>query len=173
MRTATVLLALVSAACLGCDKGGSTAQSTTTETPKAAPVQPPVAAPVAPPHADSPTAEPAAQTAASQADQPAPGMIREQAKAGAGKQGRNYGTGPIATPVEAYWNLRQKAEYDIKIPGAMRLFKAEHDRNPTDAEFQQMLKDNAVNLPVLPEGERYVYDAQTGQLMVERPAPAQ
>ena len=182
MRTSALVFMLLFAASLGCDQGASTPQpQQAAATPQAAPVQPPVAAPPAQVQPQTSSPDTTTQSSASQTsnpqpgspDQPPPGMVREKAAAGAGKQGRGYGGGIITEPVRAYWNARQKVDYEIKVPGAMRLFKAQYDRNPTDAEFQQMLKDNDVNLPTLPEGERYVYDAKTGELMVERPAPAQ
>ena len=42
----------------------------------------------------------------------------------------------------------------------------------TQEEFMEVIiKENAVQLPDLPEGDVYYYDPQTEQLMVRHPAP--
>jgi hypothetical protein len=55
----------------------------------------------------------------------------------------------------------------------MDLFKATEGRAPKDhAEFmQRIVKENNIKLPELPEGDRYMYDPKTEQLMVESPKP--
>jgi hypothetical protein len=92
---------------------------------------------------------------------------------GAGAKGRGYGVGPIVTPIASYFAMRERLAYDIQIPEAMKLFKATEDRVPKshDEFMQRIIKDNHITLPLLPEGQRYLYDPQRGELMVEQPAP--
>ena len=95
---------------------------------------------------------------------------REVAKVGYGKQGRKYGGGIITEPVSQYFKQRDRLEL-IKIQSAMNLYKGEHGYFPkTQEEFMaKIIKPNSISLPELPEGQRYAYDAKSGQLMVEKP----
>jgi len=99
-----------------------------------------------------------------------PELEREVAKAGVGKKGRNYGGGIISEPVHQYFHQSQRIEF-MKITGAMKMYKGEHGYFPkTEEEFMsKIVKFNSIELPELPEGERYVYDPKSGELMVERP----
>ena len=85
---------------------------------------------------------------------------------GVGK-GRGYGPGLVTTPVAAYF---APGTMPRSVPEA-KLYKALNGNAPkTHEEFmQKIIKENAVNLPELPEGHRYVYDPSTEQLMVESP----
>ncbi len=103
----------------------------------------------------------------------APQTVLKKAEMGVGEKGRGYGTGPVATPVAAYFAAKERIAFDIQIPSAMNLFKATEGRMPkSHQEFmEKIIKPNQIQLPKLPEGHRYVYDPKQGQLMVERPAP--
>lgn len=104
---------------------------------------------------------------------PTPGADREKAVRGSGFKGSRYGGGVVTEPVRQYFRLREASVYEIQIPSAVNLFKAEHDRYPKDwAEFKREILDPAsIVLPELPQGERDVYDGKQGELMIERPAP--
>ena len=173
----TVLLVLLTLVCLGCGGGSPSQSQDKAAVQKPAPIQPQIAttpvptAPVQPANTVDSTAQATSQPQTAAPGDQQPDTVREVAKAGAGAQGRGYGGGIVTTPVAAYWNTRQRVEYEIKIPGAMRLFKAANDRNPTNDEFWKLIEENGVNLPTLPPGEKYVYDPKTGELMVEKPAP--
>lgn len=95
---------------------------------------------------------------------------REVAQVGYGKQGRKYGGGIITEPVSQYFKQRDRLEL-IKIQSAVNLYKGEHGYFPkTHEEFMsKIIEPNGISLPELPEGQRYAYDAETGQLMVEKP----
>ena len=166
-----LLVACGAMATLGCDE-------TPTLPPQAAP--PPAAnLPAAPTQATiaaPPAAAPAQVAAATLPDgDPAagPGIDREKAVRGSGVKGRKYGGGIITEPIRQYFRLQQATVYEIQIPHAVNLFKAEHNRLPKDwAEFKREILDPAsIVLPDLPEGQRYVWDAEESALMVERPAP--
>jgi hypothetical protein len=104
-----------------------------------------------------------------------PGADREKAVRGSGVKGRKYGGGIITEPVRQYFRLQQATVFEIQIPHDVGLFKAEHNRYPKDwDEFKTaILEPAAIQLPELPEGEHYVFDSKEGELMVERPAPAE
>lgn len=92
---------------------------------------------------------------------------------GVGKQGQGLRdrTGYLSTVGSAYFDAKQRIEFEIKIPHAMNLFKAEHGRLPKTEEefFEKIIKFNQINLPELPEGHSYFYDTETGLLMVRQP----
>jgi hypothetical protein len=100
------------------------------------------------------------------------GMVREKADVGAGTKG-HYSPGIITTPLSTYWRAQERIEYEAKIQYGLKLYKGEHGHFPkTMEEFEEkILKLNQVKLPELPEGHRYVYDPEKGELLVERPRP--
>ena len=102
---------------------------------------------------------------------PAP-VERVEAQVGVGAKGRDYGSGPIATPAAAYWGVKQRIVFEIQIPQAMNLYKATNGNPPAtqDEFFAQIIKANKIELPELPAGEKYVYDVEAAKLMVERPS---
>ncbi len=143
--------------------GGQLAPAIDTSDPK-----PPAKPPAEPPA--EPSAEPSAV-----AEEPAPEppvVVREEAKAGVSGKGQGYGRGPVATPVAAYFGTRERIIFQIQIPSAMNIFKGMEGRNPkSHKEFMaKIIKANSIILPELanPETEQYVYDPETGKLMVER-----
>lgn len=103
---------------------------------------------------------------------PPPVTERIVAETGVGAKGRDYGGGVITEPVRQYFRVPQMAVFDIQIPHAMNLYKALHDnKGPAshDEFMKEIIEANQLKLPNLPPGEKYVYDASTEQLMVERP----
>ncbi|MBN1393705.1 MAG: hypothetical protein JW959_01555 [Pirellulales bacterium] len=93
----------------------------------------------------------------------------KKAAPGVGKKGRGYGQGVVATPIASMFAAEQKIIF-LQIEHAEKLFKAEHGRMPKDHEeyMEKIIKANQIKLPELPEGERYRYDSEKEQLMVER-----
>ena len=100
-------------------------------------------------------------------------MVAEVATVGAGKKGSAYGGGTITEPVRAYFKTRENIAFSINIPNAMKTFKAldPDGKGPkTHEEFmEKIIKENGIELPVLPDGHRYRYDPETEDLLVERP----
>jgi hypothetical protein len=94
---------------------------------------------------------------------------------GVGAKGRGLDQfkGPLVTPAKAYFTMREKAIFQIQIPHAMQMYEALQGSAPkTHEEFMaKIIQGNQIKLPDLPPGQRYVYDPQTKELMVERPAP--
>ena len=98
-------------------------------------------------------------------------MIREPAAPGMGEKGRDYGTGPVATPVGALFSTKEKIAYEIQIPHGLEVYKASHGDYPkTHEEFtKEIVEAGGIELPELPQGHRYVYDPETHTLMIEHP----
>lgn len=98
--------------------------------------------------------------------------IEKKAAVGAGVKGRGYAVGPITTPVASYFAIRERLAYEVQIPEAMKLFQATEGRLPKSHEefMERIVKENQIHLPLLPEGHKYIYDPQRGELMVEQPA---
>jgi hypothetical protein len=121
------------------------------------------------PAADAAAAAPPAAPAAPAADGTA-----EKAQVGVGTKGRDYGgPGFVTTPVQEYFRAGERIAFEVQIPNAMKLYKAEHDNKgpKTHEEFMNIIiKENAVALPELPAGEEYFYDPATEALMVRKPA---
>ncbi len=102
----------------------------------------------------------------------APGTVREKAHVGMGEKGRGYGGGMITESVHVLFTAREKIVLD-QMQHALDLYKVEHDGKPpkTKEEFMdKIIKENNLRLPTLPQGESYVYDPNTGDLLVQRPA---
>jgi hypothetical protein len=97
---------------------------------------------------------------------------RVKADVGVGKAGRSLDEyeGVIVTPAKALFTVREKAVFQIQIPKAMQLYKGINGNNPkTHEEFMtQIIEANGIQLPELPRDDRYVYDPEKGELMVER-----
>lgn len=123
--------------------------------------------------APAPMPEPAAAGEGAAADD-AGQFTTEKAAVGAGRRGRDYGgPGFVTTPVQEYFRTGERIAFDIQIPSAMKIYKAEHNNKgpKTHEEFMDIIiKENAVHLPDLPAGEEYVYDPASEQLLVKKPA---
>ena len=153
MRSISILvLSLIAAAVAGCES----------DTPRPAPSPQP--APAAPP--TQPAVAPAA---------PAPAeTVQKPAAVGMGEKGRGYGEGIIATPIKALWATREQLVL-IQIQDALRIYKAldSQGHGPKNHQefMEKIIKENHIQLPVLPPGHRYVYDPVKEELMVEQPKP--
>jgi hypothetical protein len=98
---------------------------------------------------------------------------RVVAAPGVGAKGRDYGGGIITEPVRQYWRQQEVIQFNINFTRGMNEYKALNDgKGPaTHEEFmEQIAKPYGIKLPQLPPGEKYVYDPEREELMVERPA---
>ncbi len=151
MRTTWIAIAIVSLTTLGCDK--KVASTPTPAPPVVAPVVAPpvVAPPVIPP--------PATETV--------------KAEAGVTGKGTTYGGGIVTEPVRQYFRVQERVVFEIQIPQALNLYKATNDRLPAthDEFWKEIIVANNLEskMPKLPEGHKYVWDPQAGELMVTRP----
>jgi hypothetical protein len=98
-------------------------------------------------------------------------MVREKAQAGVTGKGDYGGPGIVTTPISTYFQIRERAVFDIQMPQAMQLYEATNGAKPkTQDEFMRnIIQANMIKLPELPAGHKYVYDPQKGELMVEHP----
>ena len=118
--------------------------------------------------------EPAVPPAAPKAEAPKPAAAAEKpeqrkAEFGVAAKGHDYGPGVLTTPMSIYFSMNERMVFNIKIPEAMKLFKATENRFPKSQEefMTRIIKENDIELPMLQSGERYVYDPKTGELLVD------
>lgn len=119
----------------------------------------------------TPPAQPAAQAPA-----PAPGPApMRKAEPGVGAKGQNLGTGPVATPIKAYFRTKEKIAFDIQLQSALQIYNATNGKNPKDHdEFMRVIiAENRIKLPELPAGEEYFYDPAEGSYGTLFVRPAQ
>ena len=78
----------------------------------------------------------------------------------------------IVLPARTLFRTQQRLVFEVQVPQAMGLYEAEHGHRPKshDEFMQKVIAANAIQLPELPAGQRYFYDPDTGELMVEKPA---
>ena len=76
---------------------------------------------------------------------------------------------PITAPLSAYGPMVESLSKS-QIKQALEIFRATEDRYPKDhAEFmERIIKENNIQLPVLPYKGKYVYDVENHELMVVR-----
>jgi hypothetical protein len=108
--------------------------------------------------------------------QPAPVSPNlEKAAAGQGVQGQGYGGGIITEPIHQYFMARDQIKI-LQLQHQLDIWKAMHNNKPPknkDEYMKEIVEPCGVDLPELPIGRRYVYDAKKGELMVESGGPAQ
>lgn len=178
MKAGMVSASAVLLAALACQGCGDSTTKPSGPAPASQASSPPSPAP--------PPSAPAAPVSQSASTPPAPAPTlaaptnapevenREVAEAGVGEKGRGYGgAGFVTTPIEAKFRVEQRIVFEIQIPEAMKLFKANDKNNKgpkSDAEFQRkIIEANSIKLPELPAGDSYIYDPATEQLMVRHP----
>ena len=157
MRTRCGIWLLMASVLVGCGKSNS------------GPAPAPIVLAPATPSAPAPPAVPA--NAAQESEQVV-------AKKGVGIQGRSLDEhdGIVVTPVKTLFAAREMAVFDIQVPQALQLFKAEDPNGAGpqshDDFMAKVIEANQIKLPKLPEGHTYIFDPKTQQLMVRRPKAA-
>lgn len=124
------------------------------------------------PAVDPPGAEVEGAATAPAPPAPPQEVEREVAGPGVGREREDLSPGFYTTPINVYFGVRERLAFEAQIPKQMQLYKAMHDgKAPQDMEayMREIVKPCGIELPDLKRGHRYVYDAETGQLMVERP----
>lgn len=84
-----------------------------------------------------------------------------------------HATDPITAPTSAYGPMLEQIS-KTTIAHALNLFNASEGRWPASHEefMQRIIKENNIQLPVLPGGKKYQYDVDNHQLVViDAPAP--
>ncbi len=116
--------------------------------------------------------QPSAQTAKPEAA-PQPQPEAQRAAAGVGKQGQkleahNPVQQLISGPAIQFFRVRDQAVFDIQIPHALQLYKAEHGKVPKshDEFIQKIIQPNAIELPELRDGLVYQFNPEKEELWV-------
>ncbi len=94
---------------------------------------------------------------------------RRVAEAGVGKRGRSLsGNNVLSAAGQAFFKTAQKLEF-AKVQQALDLYRASNGHFPKshDEFMSVIIEPNMIQLPELPDGERYQFDPKTGELMVE------
>ena len=98
---------------------------------------------------------------------------RVVAGVGVGQRSRSLDnrSGPVVEPLKSLVATKERLAFDVQLKHAMDLYRATHGRLPQshDAFMTQIVAFNKIKLPVLPEGHKYLFDPQRGELLVERP----
>jgi hypothetical protein len=104
------------------------------------------------------------------------GGERVRAEVGVGKRGQSLNDeqgigGMIVQPARALFATEQRVVFNVLIPKAVQLFEATEGRKPRshDEYMSRIIKANLIKLPTLPAGQKYIYDPNTGELMVQKP----
>lgn len=175
IRTICVCGGLVLAGCLvGCEGAPSESDANAAAAAKARTLAPPLPPPLEPAAGPSADADTTVSQDAPAADVP-PETVRVPAEVGVGVKGRKLDdphlVQMIVTPARALFRTRERVVFEVQIPHAMQLYEATNGRKPRshDEFMQEIIGFNQIQLPELPPGQRYVYDPESGELMVERP----
>ncbi|MFV1964288.1 MAG: hypothetical protein ACC628_02605 [Pirellulaceae bacterium] len=103
----------------------------------------------------------------------APSGDAVRAGVGVAKRGRSLDnmSGVIVTPAKTLFAFQERAVFEIQLPQALKLFEATNGRKPKSHEeyMASIIKANNIRLPELPQGQRYHFDVQRGELMVYKP----
>jgi hypothetical protein len=102
-----------------------------------------------------------------------PAVERVQAKVGVGEKGRSLDEyeGMIVTPAKSLFAFKERAVFDMQIPKTLQMYEATNGRKPPthEAFMKDIIEAGMIQLPKLPPGQRYVWDPDKGELMVEKP----
>lgn len=96
---------------------------------------------------------------------------RVAAEAGVGVQGQSLTPGSaISRPAQTFFNTKQRLVFN-QVEQALQLYKASTDSMPQSTEefMEKVIQPNGIELPKLPRGHTYVFDPESGQLLVEKP----
>jgi hypothetical protein len=99
---------------------------------------------------------------------------REVAQTGVGEKGHIEGGGYLSATTNAYFRGKESLTFS-QVTHALQLYKFRVDgdgKGPQSHEefMKEIIQANNIKLPELPPGDRYVYDVEKEQLMVEHPA---
>lgn len=118
--------------------------------------------------------QPGSETASTAPETPAPEpMAAQKAVAGVGKQGetlRGHSQAQqiISGPAIQWFQVRQRAIFEIQIPHALQLYKATNGRAPRSHEefVREILEPNQLVLPELRAGLAYQFNPEAEELWV-------
>lgn len=79
--------------------------------------------------------------------------------------GSLQGGDPVSLAASAYIDLRGRAS-TLGLQNDLKLFRGEHDRNPTYDELVAMMKTHNVSFTELPPYQVYAYDSKAGTICI-------
>jgi len=97
---------------------------------------------------------------------------RVKAQAGVGAKGRSLDQyeGIVVTPVKSFFAAKERIAFEQAFYGQYRLYRATEEPPKDFADLKaKVLDPYQIKLPVLPPGHKYVWDAGSEELQVERP----
>jgi len=167
------VLTLSVALLLGCGGGGTDEASTPDESQPAGTASDPAASgektsselpPPPPPSTasdESPAPDGEETPAGTEPARPGPDMVAEPAMPGVGAKGRDYGSGPVATPIATMFRTRQRLKF-LQVADTLNKYKAMNGHFPKSHEefMKEIIKRYGFELPTLPRGHEYFYDAE-------------
>jgi hypothetical protein len=117
-------------------------------------------------------ARPNSSPPASSPSPPDANTERVKAQAGVGAKGRSLDQyeGIVVTPVKSFFAAKERIAFEQAFQGQYRLYRATEDPPKDFADLKaKVLDPYQIKLPPLPPGHKYVWDAGTEELQVERP----
>lgn len=100
-------------------------------------------------------------------------VVAQKAGVGVGKStqamDRHGKTGDVvAGPAKTLFRTKEKLVFEIQIPQALSLYKAEHGKGPQshDEFMEKIIRRNSIKLPELPPGRNYQFDVEKQELWV-------
>ncbi len=74
----------------------------------------------------------------------------------------------VASPARTLFRTKEKIVFEIQLPQAMNLYKAEHGKGPQSHEefMEQIIRRNSIKLPELAPGRHYQFDVEKQELWV-------
>ena len=74
----------------------------------------------------------------------------------------------VAGPAKVLFRTKEKIVFEIQIPQALNLYKAEHGKGPQSHEefMEKIIRANRIRLPKLPPGQRYEFNVEKQELWV-------
>jgi hypothetical protein len=118
------------------------------------------------------------QNAAEQPQTKEPDTELVKADVGAGKKGHYGQTGGeqasdiITVPIATLFRAKEMTAYRIQVPQALQLYKAMNDGKAPETHevfMKEIIRANNIPLPELPDGQEYLYDPASEQLMIKKP----
>ncbi len=88
-----------------------------------------------------------------------------------GMKGAELGKGLISTPAMVYLRIPDRLVFG-QVKQALDLYRATNGELPKSQDdfMRDIITANNLKLPELPEGSRYVYRPEDGELLIEEPA---
>jgi hypothetical protein len=144
---------------VGCEETTQTASTSTTVAPP-----PPAEGTLIPPPIAPPPVLPPSSEGQNISSPPAETTERTAAEVGVGAKGRYDSNDYVSTVVGAYFGIQERLAFDQAQRG-LNDYKTLNGDYPKTHElyWKEVIEANAISLPALPLGERYLYDYESAK----------